>query len=194
MRFREKPDAASAASFVAAGPGRYLWNSGMFLWRASRFLELVGRYEPELLAAVSRIASSAGGPGFAAALALAYPSIKKISVDYGVMEPASKDPDVLIAALPLAIEWLDVGSWPAYGQLLPRDAAGNATAGESVLVESRGNVVVSTQAGHLVACLGCEELVVVHTPDATLVCPKSKADELKKLYAAAAAIESGKYR
>lgn len=193
-RFREKPDAASAASFVAAGPGKYLWNSGMFLWRASRFLELVGRYEPELLKAVSGIASQAGKPGYAAALASGYPKLKKISVDYGVMEPASKDPDVVIAALPLAIEWKDIGSWPAYGELLARDGAGNASLGETVLVESRGNVAVSTEAGHLVACLGCEDLVIVHTADATLVCPKSRADELKKLYAEAAARGGGAYR
>jgi mannose-1-phosphate guanylyltransferase len=193
-RFREKPDAATASSFVAAGPDRYLWNSGMFLWRATRFLELVGRYEPELARAVSLIAARAGGPGYAQALASAYPTIKKISVDYGVMEPASKDPEVLIAALPLSIEWLDIGSWPAYGELLSADDGGNAILGDTLLVESSGNVAVSTELGHLVACLGCEDLVIVHTPDATLVCPKSRADELKKLYVLAAAREGGKYR
>jgi mannose-1-phosphate guanylyltransferase len=199
-RFREKPDAAAASEFVAAGPGRYLWNSGMFVWRASRFLELVGRYEPSLLAAVSAIASESGVDGdpdglrFARAIATAYPMLRKISVDYGVMERASKDPDVVIAALPLDVEWRDIGSWPAFGELLELDGEGNASLGETVLVESRGNVAVSTEAGHLVACLGCEDLVVVHTSDATLVCPKSRADELKKLYAAAAAREGGKYR
>ena len=191
-RFREKPDAATAAAFVAAGPGRYLWNSGMFVWNASRFLELVGRYEPALLAAVSGIASA--GERFTEALASAYPSIKKISVDFGVMEPASRDPDVVIAALPLDLEWKDIGSWPAYGEILPRDGDGNATAGDTALVESQGNVVVSTEAGHLVACLGCEDLVVVHTPDATLVCPRARADELKKLYAVAATRDGGKHR
>ena len=196
-RFREKPDAATATAFVEAGPGRYLWNSGMFVWNASRFLELVGRYEPALLSAVSGIASEAGGSGgerFTEALASAYPSIKKISVDFGVMEPASRDPEVVIAALPLDLEWKDIGSWPAYGEILPLDGDGNATAGDTALVESRGNVVVSTEAGHLVACLGCEDLVVVHTPDATLVCPKSRADELKKLYAVAATRDGGKHR
>jgi mannose-1-phosphate guanylyltransferase len=199
-RFREKPDAAAASAFVAAGPGKYLWNSGMFVWGASRFLELVGRYEPSMLAAVSAIAAEAGAQGdpdghrFARAIATAYPSLKKISVDYGVMEPASKDAEVLIVALPLAIEWRDIGSWPAFGELLERDGEGNASLGETILVESRGNVAVSTEAGHLVACLGCEDLVVVHTPDATLVCPKGKAEELKKLYAAIAAREDGKYR
>jgi mannose-1-phosphate guanylyltransferase len=196
LRFREKPDAASAATYVAAGPGRYLWNSGMFAWRADRFLELCGRYEPELTASISRIADEAGGPFFAGELASAYPRLKKISVDYGIMERASKDPEVTIAALPLgpSLEWLDIGSWPAYAKLLPEDGAGNASLGEALLVESSGNVALSTEAGHLVACLGCEGLVVVHTPDATLVCPKDRADELKKLYAEAAAREGGKYR
>jgi mannose-1-phosphate guanylyltransferase len=194
LRFREKPDAASAAAYVAAGSGRYLWNSGMFVWRADRFLELCDRYEPELASAVSRIALSSGGDRFASELAATYPTLKKISVDYGIMERASADPDVTIAALQLSLEWLDVGSWPAYAELLPVDAAGNASQGEALFVESSGNVAVSTEAGHLVACLGCEGLVVVHTPDATLVCPKDRADELKKLYAEAAGREGGKYR
>jgi mannose-1-phosphate guanylyltransferase len=197
-RFREKPDAATAESFVAAGPGRYLWNSGMFLWRATRFIELAARYEPELMRAVAGIAFQSGldreGRAYATALASTYPGLKRISVDFGVMEPASRDAEVLIAALPLDIEWRDIGSWPAYGELLPRDGEGNTSSGETLAVESSGNVLVSTVPGHLVACLGCEELVVVHTPDATLVCPKSRADELKKLYALAAAREGGKYR
>jgi mannose-1-phosphate guanylyltransferase len=199
-RFREKPDAASAASFLAAGSGRYLWNSGMFLWRASRFLELCGRYESGLAKSVSLIASEAGDQSdsgrhrFARALATAYPTLKKISVDYGVMERASKDPDVTIAALPLALEWRDIGSWPDYAKLLPTDEEGNASLGDAVLVESSGSVAVSTEEGHLVACLGCEDLIVVHTKDATLVCPKDRADELKKLYAIASAKDGGKYR
>jgi mannose-1-phosphate guanylyltransferase len=194
-RFLEKPDAASAASFLAAGSGRYLWNSGMFLWRASRFLELCGRYEPELAGSITRIASHADDPArLAAALADAYPTLKKISVDYGVMEKASKDSTVTIAALPLSMEWRDIGSWPAYAELLPKDDKGNASLGDTVLVESSGSIAVSTEEGHLIACLGCENLVVVHTPDATLVCPKDRADELKKLYAVAAAKEGGKYR
>jgi mannose-1-phosphate guanylyltransferase len=193
-RFREKPDAASAASFLAAGSGRYLWNSGMFLWRASRFLELCGRYEGGLAESVSLIASKAGSPAYASALASAYPTLKKISVDYGVMERASKDPDVTIAALPLALEWRDIGSWPDYAKLLPTDKEGNASLGDTVLVESSGSVAVSTEEGHLVACLGCEDLVIVHTKDATLVCPKDRADELKKLNAIASAKDGGKYR
>jgi len=193
-RFREKPDARTAAAFLAAGSARYLWNSGMFAWRASRFLELVGRYDPPTRAEIEAIASAAGGPLFAARLAEGYPRIRKISVDYGVMEPASKDPEARIAALPLSIEWKDIGSWIAYGELLAPDASGNVSSGAVAFAESSGLVAVSAVPGHLVACLGCEDLVVVHTADATLVCPKSRADDLKKLYAQVIGIEGGRYK
>jgi mannose-1-phosphate guanylyltransferase len=194
LRFREKPDAASASAFVSAGPSKYLWNSGMFVWRATFFLELVSRYEPEVARAAAKAAKDARSPRFAQTLAALYPSLKRISVDYGVMERASKDPDVTIAALPMSLEWLDIGSWLAYGGLLRKDGAGNSTSGEVALVESRNTIAVSREEGHLVACLGCEDLVVVHTRDATLVCPKDRADELKKLYEVVAELEGGNYK
>jgi mannose-1-phosphate guanylyltransferase len=194
LRFREKPDIERASAFFSGGPSKYLWNSGMFVWRASRFLELVARYEPDLSRAVANVASEARSTRFATALAAAYPSLKRISVDYGVMEPASKDPSVSIAALPLSLEWLDIGSWLAYGGLLQKDGMDNAVSGETALAESYGNIVVSRCEGHLVACLGCEDLVVVHTRDVTLVCPRDRADELKVLYEKVVAIEGGRYK
>lgn len=194
LRFREKPDAATAASFVAEGPERYLWNSGMFVWSAARFLELVGRYEPALRDAIGEITAAAGGAEYGVRIAAAYPGLRKISVDYGVMEPASQDPDVAIAAIPLDIEWRDIGSWNAYGELMPLDASGNASTGSVALEECSGTLAMSVEDGHIVACLGCRDLVVVHTPDATLVCPRSRAEELKKLYGRIAEIDGGRYR
>ncbi len=199
LRFKEKPDAPTARAFLEAGPERYLWNSGMFVWKAALFLELVHRYEPELGAAIDGIVGSdegsrIDGAGFADRLASIYPSLKKKSVDYGIMEPASRDPDIAIAALPLAMEWLDIGSWPAYGSLLSPDLSGNVHSGKAVFAESSGSIAVSTEEGHLVACLGCEDLVIVHTADATLVCPRSRADELKKLYSIVSSFEDGAYR
>ncbi len=192
-RFREKPGLPMASAFFEAGPSRYLWNSGMFVWRASRFLELVGRYEPELAASIGSLAVASETPVWSDLLASTYPQLKKISVDYGVMEKASADPEVTIAALPLVMEWKDIGSWPAYGELAFADATGNSTIGGlSAFVESSGNLAVSSVPGHLVACLGCEDLVIVHTQDATLVCPRSRADELKKLHAAVAQMEGGR--
>jgi mannose-1-phosphate guanylyltransferase len=190
LRFKEKPDAPTARAFLAAGPEKYLWNSGMFVWKASFFLELAGRYEPELAAAIGGIL----GQGYAERLAALYPKLEKKSVDYGIMEPASRDPDLTIAALPLSMEWLDIGSWPAYASLLEADPQGNAHSGEAVFAECTNTIAVSAEDGHLVACLGCEDLVVVHTADATLVCPRSRADDLKKLYTRVSTIEGGAYR
>ena len=199
LRFKEKPDAPTARAFLEAGPERYLWNSGMFVWKASLFLDLVHRYEPELGAAIDGIVGSGKtgfvpDAGFAERLASTYPTLKKKSVDYGIMEPASKDPDIDIAALPLTMEWLDIGSWPAYGSLLSPDLSGNVHSGEVLFADSSNTIAVSAEEGHLVACLGCEDLVVVHTPDATLVCPRSRADELKKLYSLVSAFKDGSYR
>jgi mannose-1-phosphate guanylyltransferase len=193
-RFREKPPALEAESFLAAGPDRYLWNSGMFLWRASRFLELVARYEPKAWKAVDSAVLAAGTPAFRDRLTAEWEGIRKVSVDYGVMEPASRDPRVKIAVLGLDIEWKDIGSWPAYASLLEQDGAGNARSGRVLLSESTGTIAVSSDPGHLVACLGCEDLIVVHTPTATLVCPRSRADDVKKLQALVAEREDRQFR
>jgi mannose-1-phosphate guanylyltransferase len=191
--FLEKPDASRARAFLEAGPDRYLWNSGIFVWKAAFFLELVDRYEPGIALAAAAMASEAGKPGFSAAVAAAYPGLKKTSVDYGVMEKASRDPGVEVVALPLSLEWLDIGSWPAYGLLLPADGGRNAVSGEVLLEDCAGNIAASLEEGHLVACLGCEDLVIVHTKDATLVCPRSRADGLKELYRRVAEASGGKY-
>jgi len=189
-RFREKPDLPTAMRFVAEGPEHYLWNSGMFVFQASRFLQLVAKYEPAIANAIERIASAPNPEAQAALMHSLYPAIPKKSVDYGVMEPASQDPAVTIACVPLALDWKDIGSWNAYGTIASHDADGNASVladgtkaqSQSVFVESRNTLAVSTDPAHLIACFGCEDLIVVHTADATLVCPAAKAEELKKLY------------
>ena len=200
-RFREKPDLATAEHFVAEGPAHYLWNSGMFVFKASRLLELLAKYEPAIAEAIERIARAESSEEQAALMRDIYPTITKKSVDYGIMEPASQDSDVTIACVPLDLEWKDIGSWNAYGSLAdpdpqgngamlaaarsPRHAEGTPTAQdrpETLFVESTGNLAVTTDPSHLIAFLGCKDIVVVHTPDATLVCPKNKVEELKKLY------------
>jgi mannose-1-phosphate guanylyltransferase len=87
----------------------------------------------------------------------------------------------------MALEWTDIGSWPAFADTCPQDGAGNALAAEKgLLVDSTGTLVASSDPQHLIAVLGCEDLVIVHTPNATLVCPKNRTEELKKLNALAA--------
>ena len=199
LEFKEKPDALTAQAFFEAGAEKYLWNSGMFVWKASFFLDLVRRYEPGLASTIAGIigAEDTGTiteAGYARRLAAAYPTLMKKSVDYGIMEPASRDPDIEIAALSLAMEWLDIGSWPAFGSLLESDARGNEHSGETLLAECSNILAISAEDGHLIACLGCEDLVIVHTAEATLVCPRSRADELKKLHSLVSTFKDGAYR
>ncbi len=182
-QFREKPDPETAARYFAAGPERFLWNSGMFVWRAGTLLDCVRRYEPAVYDGVSRIAAAWDTPERGAVLSGIYPSLKKLSVDYGVMEPASRDNSVRVAAVPMPLRWLDVGSWPMFARTCPADDAGNALAAEkNVLVDTAGTLVASSDPGHVVATIGCEGLIIVHTPDATLVCRADRAEEIKQLH------------
>lgn len=173
-RFREKPDAATAQAFLEAGPGRYLWNSGMFVWRAATLLRAVEAFVPETGRLVAEVV---------AGRRQSWERIDPVSVDYAVMEPASASPAFTVAALPLATRWLDVGSWPSYGDAVGRDGDGNAVSGRALVLGGRDCVVASTDPEHLVAVVGCEGLVVVHTPTATLVVPADQAQRVKDLHA-----------
>lgn len=175
-RFAEKPDAERAGDLVAAGA---LWNSGMFVWQASTLLAAVATFAPSTAELVSRVL--AGDTA-------AWDDIPRLSVDVGVMEPASVSSDFTVAALPLTARWLDLGSWPAYGDAVGRDDAGNAvSAARAVVHGSTECVVASSDPEHLVALVGCEGLVVVHTPTATLVMPALQAQRVKELHALVAA-------
>ena len=179
QRFVEKPDKARAQAYVASGA--FNWNSGMFVWKAATFLDALRKFKPESYAGVTEIAAAWGTPKQKEVIDRVYPTLPKISVDYGVMEPASSDKDFQICTVTMDVKWLDVGSWPSYAETVPADADGNRKAGrgEAIVVQGRNNLVVTGGQGHTVALLGCDDMIVVHTPDATLVMPKSKAEELK---------------
>ncbi len=99
-----------------------------------------------------------------------------------------------VAAVPMDLSWIDIGSWPAYAQTCPRDQAGNAlAAGKSIFLESSGTLAASSDPEHLVAVVGCEDLLVVHTPEATLVCRADRAEDIKKLRALIAERFGGGY-
>jgi mannose-1-phosphate guanylyltransferase len=187
--FKEKPGAPAARSYYEAGPARYLWNSGMFVWRAATLLDCIRRYEPGSYQGLARIAEVWDTADRDRVLAEVYPSLRKVSVDYAVMEPASHDPSVRVAALPMPLQWLDVGSWVTYAQTCPKDDKGNALAAEKHILEGVSNTLVaSSDPGHLIAVLGCQDLIVVHTPDATLVCRRDQAEAIKQLQEKVAAI------
>jgi mannose-1-phosphate guanylyltransferase len=171
-RFAEKPQRARAEQLLEQGA---LWNSGMFVWQAVTFLRAAKAFAPDTVDLVERVR---GGD------VAAWEEVRRVSVDYGVMEPASTSSDFTVAALPLAARWLDVGSWPQYGEALGRDEHGNAVgAGDAELLDSTDCVVASSDPSHLVALVGCSGLVVVHTATATLVVPAEQAQRVKDLHA-----------
>jgi mannose-1-phosphate guanylyltransferase len=155
----------------------------MFVWRAQTLLECLRRFEPATAAGLARLTEAWGSAGQAAVLHEVYPTLRRVSVDFAVMEPASRDPHFRVAAVPMPLEWLDIGSWPMFAEACPRDEKDNALAAQRhVLVDSRRTLVASSDPQHVIATIGCEDLLIIHTPDATLVCRADRAEEIKKVY------------
>jgi mannose-1-phosphate guanylyltransferase len=180
--FREKPDREAAESFVAAGSGRFLWNSGMFLWKARTFLDHVRSLHPHMADGMERIAVAWGSPERASVVSDVYVGLPRISVDHGLMEPITRRSGACVLTIPLSLSWKDIGSWSSYAAILPHDEEGNARGADlTELIDCRGTAVVSTDPRHLVAVVGCEDLVIVHTPNATLVCRSDRAETIKQL-------------
>ena len=182
-QFHEKPPQTTAEDYFRQGSERYLWNSGMFVWRAATLLDCIRRYEPTVFDGLQRIAKAWDTPRRDEVLAQVYPTLKKISVDFAVMEPASRDESVCIAAIPMPLTWLDVGSWPSYAETCPHDEQGNALAAEKhLLLDTSNCLVASNELDHLIATIGCKDMIVIHTSSATLICPADQAEQIKELY------------
>lgn len=176
--FIEKPDRKTAAYFLEEG--RYVWNSGMFIWRGDRLMAELAQQLPQAYAVLNRIAAALGSADAERVLAEAWPEMPRISIDYGIMEHADR-----VSVIPVDIGWSDIGSWGALLDVLTGDEHGNVADGELVAIDTHGCYVRS--AGRLVATIGLKDLVIVDTPDALLVCPRSRAEEVKELVARLAA-------
>jgi mannose-1-phosphate guanylyltransferase len=177
-RFTEKPPLARARKYVAAG--RYLWNAGMFFWRVSTFLALLERLVPKTHAALLHLADTIGTPRYDAALRRIYPQLENISVDYAILEPASRDPRRSpVFVLPANIGWSDIGSWAAVYELLAAKPGANVSAGSLLALDAAGNFLWSPQ--KLIAAVGIRDLVVVDTPDALLICPRDRAQDVGRI-------------
>jgi len=182
-RFTEKPYRARARRFLASG--RHFWNAGMFFWRVSTYLEQMREFLPATARGLERLSSEIGQQGYRRALAQIYPRLESISVDYGVLEPASRTrlrrgaPRVLV--LPAEVGWSDMGSWASVYELLAREPGENLTAGPLLTREARNNYFWVPD--KLVAAIGVRDLVVVETKDALLICPRDRAQEVGKVVA-----------
>jgi mannose-1-phosphate guanylyltransferase len=147
----------------------------MFLWRVPVVEAAFKAHAPELYAGLVRLETAAKGGDWVAALAQVYATLPRISVDYALMEKSTN-----VVVVPATFDWDDVGAWPAIAKHFTPDAAGNVLRGLAMVEGGANNIVVSDD-GHLTAVVGASDLVVVHTPQATLVCPKDKAQEIKAL-------------
>ncbi len=171
--FCEKPDAQTARRYLEQGG--YLWNSGIFVWRAAALLDALREHLPRTAAAIERIAAAWGTPEGPAVLREEYAAVEKISIDYAVLERARG-----VRVLEVDFEWSDVGSWAAIPPLYPADPEGNVAQNATLVTHDAKNVFVHGD-GRLVAMIGVEDLMVVQTRDATLICPRERAEEVKQL-------------
>lgn len=173
-RFVEKPDTATAQSYLDAGG--YYWNSGMFLFRASRYLEELARFRPDIVDAVKAAHAAARHDGdFVRLDKEAFAACASDSIDYAVME---KTADATV--LPVDIGWNDVGSWSALWDVAERDGDGNAHHGDVIAVDSRNSYAYAQR---LVALVGVDDIVVVETDDAVLVARKDRVQDVKQVVA-----------
>jgi mannose-1-phosphate guanylyltransferase len=174
-RFVEKPDLATAQNYLDAGD--YFWNAGMFIWSVSAIVAELEKNTPSLWQALQAIDQGLEtGQSIDTLLAKYYPKLEKISVDYAIIEKANN-----VVMLESGFDWDDVGEWPALSRHYPSDEADNIVRGSAELADATGNIIYSRDEKHLVALLGVKDLIVVRTDDATLVCHKDKAQEIKDL-------------
>jgi mannose-1-phosphate guanylyltransferase len=171
--FREKPSPDVAERFVASG--EYFWNSGIFVWKAATILDALRERQPKLYAAVQRVAEAWATPEREAVLRREYEALERISIDYAVMEHAK---DVLVVQAPY--RWDDVGSWLALERMHPQDAEHNTVLGTHCGLQTKGCVIVA-EAGHLIATVGVENLLIIQDGDATLVADRRNESTVKQL-------------
>lgn len=173
-QFVEKPDAATARAYVEAGD--YEWNSGMFLFKASRYLEELQQHAPAMHAATkAAITAARSDLDFIRVDKQAFTASPDNSIDYAVMEKTTR-----AAVVPVSCAWSDIGSWDALWAASERDQDGNRLEGDVIAVDSRNCFVRGTDR-RLVAALGLEDIVIVDTPDAVLVAPRTRVQDVKRL-------------
>jgi len=173
QRFREKPKKELAQEFFDAGT--FYWNSGIFLWSAKTVLNALKTYEPEMFAHIEKIGQAVGTPHFQKVFVQEFEAIRGKSIDYAIMERHPK-----VAVIEAPFQWDDVGSWRAMSRLLKPDSHGNTVEGPFLGIDSK-NMIVRSEPDHLVVTIGMQDVIVVHTKDATLVAPKQEEERVREV-------------
>jgi mannose-1-phosphate guanylyltransferase len=173
--FTEKPNLETATRFLEHG--RYSWNSGMFIWRADRLMAEYRSQLPDLYASLARIAGDLGTSNEERVLCAEWEGIRRVSVDYGIMEHADN-----VVVMPAELGWSDIGSWASLLDVLEGDEAGNVFQASVVALDT-GKTLIRSESGEgrLIAAIGLEDMIVVDTPDVLLVCPRSRAERVREI-------------
>jgi mannose-1-phosphate guanylyltransferase len=173
--FREKPDEKTANKYLKTGC--YLWNSGMFVWKAKTILANLEKFLPEATEPLRKIRAGWDSPNQQLDIEEWFPKLPKISIDYAVMEKTDR-----VYAIKLDCRWLDIGSFAALADIISSDKDNNiVVAAQSELLDCKNSIVVTEDKEHLIAAVGLENIVVAHSPDATLVCHIDQTQRLKEL-------------
>ena len=172
LSVREKPDMNQARALLAQGG--FLWNSGMFIWPVSAILTALQQWLPDLYSGLLQIEAALGSEREASVVAEVYQRVRSVSIDYGVMEKAQNT-----LVIPGDFGWSDVGSWDVLWEVSPHDEQGNAVRGQAIVIDSRNCLVHSP--GKPVALVGVEDLLVVETADALLICKRGVSQDVRKV-------------
>jgi len=178
-RFREKPNLETARSFLEAG--NFLWNTGMFVWRCSVLRRAMMDHIPYLARAADEMAAAIGQPDETVRLARIFERLPKISIDFAVMERAHN-----VRCVRATFDWDDIGTWSALARLYPSDPGGNVVLANAVTLDTARSILcggegTDTEEMPLIATLGVEDLVIVVTHDAILVCHRNQAQRIKEV-------------
>ncbi len=171
-RFLEKPSLLRAKEFIKSP--NYYWNGGIFIWKAATILSEIAAHIPKLGEGLEKIDNAIGSPSYSRTLGKIYASFDKVSIDKGIMEKTS-----LGGVIPCDIGWNDLGSWLALSELGRMDDNGNFIIGNDIVIGSEGCLVHNGKG--VTALVGVKDLIVVTTPDATLVCSKKNSQDVKKV-------------
>jgi mannose-1-phosphate guanylyltransferase len=171
-QFLEKPDAATAAHFVQGG--EHYWNSGIFTWQVKTLWEEFAKYQPHLCEQLEEIGRDLGTARAESTLRRVWPTLPNETIDVGILEKSDR-----VAVLPIDVGWSDVGSWATLLDLLPTNRDTNVVFGDHIGVDTGSSLLYSSK--RLIATVGLTDMIVIDTEDAILVCPKGRAQEVKRL-------------
>jgi mannose-1-phosphate guanylyltransferase len=170
--FAEKPNLQTAEQFIASGD--FLWNSGMFVWRADAILREIERLLPDLYGELQKIDATIGLPAYQATLEMTYGLIRGISIDYGIMEKSEH-----VYVIPGYFGWSDIGSWDEVYRVQGKDENGNSITGQVIQRDTANSLIYSP--GKVVATIGVNDLIIINTDDALLICKRGRSQDVKEI-------------